>query len=387
MSKKSVLFISLAIVLTMVTVLVAGCGGSTESKDIKIGGNFELTGGVATFGQASVNGAKLAFKQINAAGGVLGKQIAFVQADNKSEPSESTNAITKLITQDKVVAVLGAVTSSDTLAAVPVAMQYKIPLVTSMSTNPKVTFENGKVNDYAFRACFIDPFQGTVMANFATNTLKAKNVAIYIDNSSDYAKGLAEFFEKAFVASGGTIVSKEAYLQKDQDFKATLTKIRSSNPDAIFIPGYYQEVGLIAKQARELGIMVPLMGGDGWDSPKLTEIAGKQALNNSFFSNHYTPEDKDPKVVKFVEDYKAEYGQVPDALAALGYDSAMMIVDAIKRANSADPEKIKEALVQTKGLQGVSGMITLNDHHDAVKSAVVIEMIDGAQVFKEKVNP
>jgi branched-chain amino acid transport system substrate-binding protein len=342
---------------------------------------------VATFGQASVNGAKLAFKQINAAGGVLGKQIAFVQADNKSEPSESTNAITKLITQDKVVAVLGAVTSSDTLAAVPVAMQYKIPLVTSMSTNPKVTFENGKVNDYAFRACFIDPFQGTVMANFATNTLKAKNVAIYIDNSSDYAKGLAEFFEKAFVASGGTIVSKEAYLQKDQDFKATLTKIRSSNPDAIFIPGYYQEVGLIAKQARELGIMVPLMGGDGWDSPKLTEIAGKQALNNSFFSNHYTPEDKDPKVVKFVEDYKAEYGQVPDALAALGYDSAMMIVDAIKRANSADPEKIKEALVQTKGLQGVSGMITLNDHHDAVKSAVVIEMIDGAQVFKEKVNP
>jgi len=387
-SKKSLMLIGVAIVMTMLAVMVAGCGGSSESQDIKIGGDFEMSGGSATFGQSSVNGAKLAFKQVNAAGGLLGKQITFIPADNKGEPSESTNAMTKLVTQDKVVAVLGCVASSDTLAAVPVATQYKVPLLSPTSTNPKVTVTDGKVNDFVFRACFIDPFQGTVMANFASKTLNAKTAAIYIDNSADYAKGLAEFFEKAFVASGGTIVAKEAYLQKDTDFKATLTKIKATNPDVIFIPGYYGEVGLIAKQGRELGITVPLLGGDGWDSSKLVEIAGKEALNSTYFSNHYSPEDKDPKVVKFVDEYKAEYGgQSPDALAALGYDAAMMLVDAIKRANSADPEKIKEALAQTKGFQAVSGQITLNETHDPVKSAVVIEMKDGTQVFKEKVNP
>lgn len=387
MSKKWYTLIGLAVIMTMLAVLAAGCGGSSESKDIKVGGNFEMTGGVATFGQSSANGAKLAFKEINAAGGVLGKQITFIVADNKSEPSESTNAITKLITQDKVKAVLGAVASSNTLAAAPVAMSNKVPFITTSSTNPKVTVEDGKVKDYAFRVCFIDPFQGTVMANFASKSLNVKTAAIYIDNSSDYSKGLAEFFEKAFVASGGKIVSKEAFLQKDQDFKATLTKIKATNPEVIFIPGYYQEVGLIAKQARELGITVPLLGGDGWDSPKLVEIAGAAALNGGYFSNHYSPEDKDPKVQKFVEDYKKEYGQVPDALAALGYDAAYMLVDAIKRANSDDPTKIKDAIAQTKGLAVVTGQVTLNENHDPVKSAVVIEMKEGKQVFKEKVNP
>jgi branched-chain amino acid transport system substrate-binding protein len=386
-SKKWLTFIGLAVIVTMLAVLVAGCGGKTESKDIKIGANFELTGGVATFGQSSVNGIKLAFKEANAAGGVLGKQLVLVVADNKSEPSESTNAITKLITQDKVKAVLGAVASSNTLAASQVAQDNKVPFISPTSTNPKVTFDNGKTKEYAFRACFIDPFQGTVMANFATKSLKAKTAAIFVDNSSDYAKGLAEFFEKAFVAAGGTIVSKEAYLQKDQDFKATLTKIKATNPDVIFIPGYYQEVGLIAKQARDLSITVPLLGGDGWDSPKLVEIAGPDALNNGYFSNHYSPEDKDPKVVKFVTDYEKEYGAKPDALAALGYDAALMMIDAIKRANSDDSAKITAALAQTKNLQGVSGTITLNEKHDPVKSAVVIEMKNGKQVFKEKVNP
>lgn len=388
MSKKWLTFIGLAVIVTMLAVIVAGCGGKTESKDIKIGANFELTGGVATFGQSSVNGIKLALKEANAAGGVLGKQLVLVTADNKSEPSESTNAITKLITQDKVKAVLGSVASSNTLAASQVAHDNKVPFISPTSTNPKVTVDGGKTKEFAFRACFIDPFQGTVMANFALKSVKAKTAAIYIDNSSDYAKGLAEFFEKAFVAGGGKVVSTEAYLQKDQDFKATLTKIKATNPDVIFIPGYYQEVGLIAKQARELGVTVPLLGGDGWDSPKLVEIAGPAALNNGFFSNHYSPEDKDPKVVKFVEAYKKEYnGQAPDALAALGYDAALMLIDAIKRANSDDSIKIKDAIAQTKNLQGVSGVITLNDKHDPVKSAVVIEMKDGKQVFKEKVNP
>jgi branched-chain amino acid transport system substrate-binding protein len=386
-SKKWVSFLGLALVMTMLAGLVAGCGGQTESKDIKVGANLELTGGIATFGQSTANGIKLAFKEINAAGGVLGKQLTLIAADNKSEPSESTNAMTKLITQDKAVAVLGAVASSNTLAASQVAHDNKVPFISTSSTNPKVTVDGGKVKDFAYRICFIDPFQGTVMANFASKSLNAKTAAIYIDNSSDYSKGLAQFFEESFVKNGGKIVAKEAFLQKDQDFKATLTKIKATNPDVIFVPGYYEEVGKIVKQSRELGITVPLLGGDGWDSPKLVEIAGAAALNNGYFSNHYSPEDKDPRVVKFVEAYKKEYGQVPDALAALGYDAALMLVDSIKRANSADPAKIKDAIAQTKNLQVVTGVVSLDANHNPVKSAVVIEMKDGKQTFKEKVNP
>lgn len=380
---------SLAIAATMIASLAAGCGGSpaTESKEIKIGGNFELTGGVATFGQSAANGIKLAFKEINASGGVLGKQLVFVLADNKSEPSESTNATTKLITQDKVVAVMGAVASTNTLAAVQVATDNKIPFLTPTSTNPKVTYDNGKVRDWVFRSCFIDPFQGTVMANFAAKSLKAKTAAIYTDNSSDYSKGLSEVFEQSFTQLGGKVVAKEAFLQKDQDFKATLTKLKAANAEVIFIPAYYEEVGRIIKQARELGITAALLGTDGWDSPKLVEIAGAAAPNNSYFSNHYSPEDKDPKVVNFVEAYKKEYKQVPDALAALGYDAALLLVDAIKRAGAADPAKIKDALAVTKNLQLVSGVITLDDKHNPIKSAAIIEMKDGKQLFKEKVNP
>lgn len=274
------------------------------------------------------------------------------------------------------------------MAASPVSEANKVPFISNTATNPKVTVgDDGKVKPYAFRACFIDPFQGTVMANFATKSLKVKNAAIYGDQSSDYAKGLAKFFEEGFVKAGGKIVSNEAYLQKDKDFKSTLTKIKASNPEVIFVPGYYEEVGLIVKQARELGYQGPIIGGDGWDSPKLVEIAGKEALKNTYFSNHYAADDKDPKVVKFVETYKKDYGQVPDALAALAYDATMMLVDAIKRANSADSQKIRDALEQTKNLQVVSGVITLDAVHNPIKSAVVIEVKDGNLVFKEKVNP
>ena len=389
--KKWWSLIGLAVAATMVAGLVAGCGGggkpAADSKEIKVGGNLELTGGIATFGQSTANGIKLAFKEVNAGGGVLGKQLVFVSADNKSEPSESTNAITKLITQDKVVAVLGAVATTNTLAAVQVATDNKVPVISPTSTNPKVTYDNGKTRDFIFRACFIDPFQGTVMANFASKSLKAKTAVIYTDNSSDYSKGLTEVFEKTFTELGGKVVAKEAFLQKDQDFKATLTKIKAANADVVFIPAYYEEVGRIVKQARDLGITSPLLGTDGWDSPKLAEIAGAGALNNGYFSNHYSPEDKDPMVVKFVEAYKKEYNQVPDAMGALGYDTAMMLVDAIKRAGAADPIKIKDALAATKNLQLVSGIVTLNEKHDPIKSAVIIEMKDGKQVFKEKVNP
>jgi len=310
-----------------------------------------------------------------------------VTADNKSEPSEATNAITKLITQDKVVMVLGPIASSNVLATLQVGQDNKVPVLTATGTNSKITVDNGKVKPYAFRACFIDPFQGSVMANFATKTLKAKTAVIYIDSSSDYSKGLAESFEAQFVKNGGVIVAKEAFLQKDQDFKATLTKIKGMNADTIFIPAYYEEVGKISKQAREIGITTPLIGTDGFDDPKVVDIAGAEALNNTFFSNHYSAQDTDPRIQKFVAAYKAEYGQEPSALAALGYDSALMAIDAIKRANSADPVKLRDALEQTKNLQVVTGVITLDGDHNPIKSAVVIEMKDGKQVFKEKINP
>ena len=392
--KKSSLKFALAL-LVLVAFAVTGCGGGApaakpaESKDIKIGVVYELTGGTASFGTAANNGTKLAFKEINAAGGVLGKQITTVTADNKGEPSESANAMTKVITQDKVVAVVGFTTSSNGIAGSAVNEANKIPFVAAATTNPKVTVDEktGKAKPYTFRVCFIDPFQGTVGANFVLKDLKLKKAVVMIDNSSDYSKGLAKFFKEAYTKGGGTIAGEEAYLQKDKDFKAILTKIKGMNPEVIYLPGYYEEVGMIAKQAREMGLMMPIVGGDGWDSPKLVEIAGKDALKNTFFSNHYAADDKDPAVVKFVADYKKEYNQTPDALAALAFDATMMVVDAIKRANSAEPQKIRDALEQTKGLKVVSGVITLDANHNPVKSAVVIEVKDGQLVFKEKVNP
>lgn len=388
MSKRSMVVL---FILVFAGLALAGCGGDKKaapaSTEIKIGGNFELTGGIANFGKQTVNGIQLAFKEVNAAGGVQGKQLKLILADNKSEPAEATNAITKLITQDKVVAVLGPVASSNVLATLQIGQDNKIPVLTATGTNEKITVDGGKVRPFAFRSCFIDPFQGRVMANFATNTVKAKTAVIYVDQSSDYSKGLMQSFEEAFVASGGKIVGKEAFLQKDQDFKATLTKIKALNPDTVFIPAYYEEVGKIVKQARELGITAPLLGTDGWDDPKVVEIAGAANLNNTFFSNHYSSQDSDPNVKKFVEAYKKEYNQEPSALAALGYDAGLLIVDALKRANSTDGVKIKEALEQTKNLQVSTGIITIDANHNPVKSAVVIEMKDGKQTFKVKVNP
>ena len=393
-------FLALMLIVAL-TLTLAGCGGgnpaggekkaeSPAGDVIKIGTNFEMTGGQATFGQAALNGVKLAFKQKNEAGGVLGgKKFEAVSGDNKSAPEESANVVTKLIDQDKVVAIIGATTSSNTLASIPIATQKQIPVVSSSATNPKVTVNeaDGKTNEFAFRACFIDPFQGTVMANFAAKDLKAKKAVILIDSSSDYSKGLAKFFKEAFINNGGEILGEEAYVQKDSDFKAVLTKIKGLNPEAIFVPGYYEEVGKIVKQGRELGITVPFMGGDGWDSPKLVEIAGAAALNNTFFSNHYASTDPDPKIVKFVADYQKEYGSVPDSMAVLGYDAALMVINAVEKAGSAEPVKIKDALVATKDLEAVTAKITLNEKHDPIKAAAILEMKDGKQVFRAKVNP
>ena len=386
----------LALVLLVVGVFaIAGCGGSStpakpaESKDIKIGVVYELTGNTASFGTAANNGTKLAFKEINAAGGVLGKQITIVSADNKGEPSESANAMTKVITQDKVVAVVGFTTSSNGIAGSAVNEANKVPFVAAATTNPKVTVDEatGKAKPYTFRVCFIDPFQGTVGANFVLKDLKLKKAVVLIDNSSDYSKGLSKFFKEAYTKGGGTILGEEAYLQKDKDFKALLTKIKSLNPEVIYLPGYYEEAGMISKQARELGITVPIVGGDGWDSPKLVEIGTAAGMNNTYFTNHYSPEDSSAASKKFVDAYKKEYGVMPDAMAVLGYDAAYVMADAIKRAGAAEPAKIQAALVATKDFPAVTGATTLNENHDAVKSAVIIEMKDGKMVYKTTVKP
>lgn len=371
---------------------LTGCGGGSKGADgdtIKVGGLLEMTGGSASFGISGKNGIDLALKKINEKGVLGGKKLSLVIADTKSEASEATNGMQKLISQDKVVAVIGPNQSSAVIASGAINNGAKVVDITPMGTNPDVTVDpkTKQVKPYSFRTCFIDPFQGTVMASFASNELKVKKAAIYIDNTSDYAKGLAQFFKENFIKNGGQVVIEEAYLQKDTDFKSTLTKIKAAQPDFIYIPGYYQEVGLIVKQAREMGITVPMAGGDGWDSAKLPEIAGKAALENTFFSSLYSPDDTSDLNKEFVAEYKKAYNTNPDVFAALAYDSALLVAKAIEDAGSADPAKIGEAMAKIKGFKGVSGEVTFNEQHNPIKSAVIIEHKDGKQTFKTKVNP
>lgn len=375
---------------TVLAGLAAGCGGGEKKTDtIKVGANLEMTGGSASYGISSKNAIELAFKEINEKGGINGKQLELVVADNKSEAAEATNAMQKLVSQDNVVAVIGPNLSSSVIAASAINNSAKVLDIAPMATNPYVTVDqaSGKTKDFNYRTCFIDPFQGTVMAKFATAELGVGNAAILIDNSSDYAKGLAQFFKENFVKEGGAVTAEESYLQKDTDFKATLTKIKATNPDFLYVPGYYQEVGLIVKQARELGMNMPIAGGDGWDSAKMPEIAGAAALNNTYFSSLYSPEDSSDINKNFVAAYEKAYGQKPDVFAALSYDSALLVAEAIKNAGSTEPAKISEAMAKINGFSGVSGSVTFDDKHNPVKSAVILEYKDGAQSLKTKINP
>lgn len=375
---------------TVLAGLAAGCGGGEKKADtIKVGANLEMTGGSASYGISSKNAIELAFKEINEKGGINGKQLELVVADNKSEAAEATNAMQKLVSQDNVVAVIGPNLSSSVIAASAINNSAKVLDIAPMATNPYVTVDqaSGKTKDFNYRTCFIDPFQGTVMAKFATAELGVGNAAILIDNSSDYAKGLAQFFKENFVKEGGAVTTEESYLQKDTDFKATLTKIKATNPDFLYVPGYYQEVGLIVKQARELGMNMPIAGGDGWDSAKMPEIAGAAALNNTYFSSLYSPEDSSDINKNFVAAYEKAYGQKPDVFAALSYDSALLVAEAIKNAGSTEPAKISEAMAKINGFSGVSGSVTFDDKHNPVKSAVILEYKDGAQSLKTKINP
>ncbi|MBZ9622211.1 ABC transporter substrate-binding protein [Clostridium sp. FP2] len=384
--------VSLLLASLLVTASFTGCGKNTASepkpKTIKVGLNYELSGPAATYGQGLVNGIELAFEEINNKGGVLGKKLESVKADNKSENTEAANVAAKLATRDKVVAMLGPATSGNTKSAAPIAVQNKVPLISASATADDVTVDrNGKVREYVFKTCFSDSFQGVVMATFAYKDLGKKNVALLVDNTSDYSKGLAKNFKETYTKLGGNIVTEQAYQAKETDFKAVLTKIKGTKADVLFLPGYYEEVGLIVKQARELGITMPILGGDGYDSPKLSELAGKTALNDIYFTNHYSSKDTAPEVVKFQKAFKAKYNKDADAFNALGYDMVYLLADALKRSGEVDSIKLKDAIASTKDFNAITGKISIDKNHNPVKAITILQMKNGQQTFLKKLSP
>jgi branched-chain amino acid transport system substrate-binding protein len=354
---------------------------SASAQEIKVGEFASLTGGNASFGIASHNGTALAVDEINEGGGVLGKQIKLLTEDDRSAAGEPATILRKLISSDKVIAILGEVASSKSLEAAPIAQENKVPMISPASTNPKVT----EIGDYIFRACFIDPFQGTVMSKFALSK-GFKKVAVLTDEKQDYSLGLAHFFVEDFTKNGGEIVKEQSYSSGDKDFRAQLTSLKAAHPDAIFLPGYYAEVALIARQARQLGIKAPFMGGDGWDGDSLLPVAGK-SLDGSFFSSHFSAENQDPVVQDFLKRYTAKFGKAPDNMSALGYDSAKVLASAIKRAGTTDGPALRDAIAATKDFPGVTGKISLDEHRNANKPAVVQTIADGKFKFLETVQP
>ncbi len=360
--------------------LLSGC--TKNENEIVIGEYDSLTGSDATFGLSSNKGVRLALEEINSSGGVKGKKVTLITLDDQGKNEEAAAAVTRLITQNNVVAIIGGVASGRSKAAAPIAQANKIPFVSPASTNPDVT----KIGDYIFRVCFIDPFQGFVMAKFASENLKLKKVAILRDVKNDYSVGLADVFAAEFKKMGGMITSDVSYQAGDIDFKAQLTQIRAQSPDGLYIPGYYTEVGLIALQARQLGIKVPLLGGDGWDSDKLSEI-GKDSIKGNYYSNHYTTESTDPAVTEFIKKFKAKYNETPDALAALGYDAAKILLAAMEKASDLSGNAIRVELAKTKDFPGVTGKISMNENRDAVKSAAIIQVDGTNRKFVTTISP
>lgn len=349
---------------------------------ILLGEVGSLTGPEAAFGISTKNGVDLALEEANAAGGVKGKKLEVRVYDDQSKPEEAASATTRLITQDKVVVILGEVASSNSLAMAPKAQEAKVPMISPSSTNPAVT-EKG---DYIFRVCFIDPFQGYVMAKYSREELKFSNVAILKDVKSAYSMGLAEVYEKKFAELGGKIVGIESYSKGDTDFRAQLTALKKLKPEGLYVPGYYTDVGIVARQARELGIKAVMMGGDGWDSAKLFELGGS-AVDGSFVSNHYSSEDPSPQVQNFIGKYKKKYGATPDSLAALGYDAANVAIEAMKRAPDLSGPALRDAIAATRDFPGVAGTISMNEKRDAVKPAVVLQVKEGGFKYVATVKP
>jgi branched-chain amino acid transport system substrate-binding protein len=388
----------LAVAAATLLGLTAGCNKSNNSADsgsasggtaagenaIIVGEFASLTGKEATFGQSSHKGTVLAVEEINAAGGVNGRKLVHKFEDNQSKSGESATVVKKLVARDGAVAILGEVASGRSLEGADVCQANKVPMISPSSTNPSVT-EKG---DYIFRICFIDPFQGTVMARFAKNTLKATKVAVLTDVAQAYSDGLARYFKEQFTKDGGTIVSDQKFSSGDKDFKAQLTAIKNAgNPEAIFLPCYYTEAALITRQARDLGINLPIFGGDGWEAPELLQIGGK-AMENTYYSTHYSPEATDEAVVNFVKKFKARFSnETPDAMAALGYDSVYFLADAIKRAGGTDKQKLRDALAATKDFVGVTGKTQMDANRNATKPAVIVQVKDGKFKYLETIAP
>jgi len=386
--------------LALIAALAALAGCAKREAEIKVGEYGSLTGSTATFGISSKNGIELFVDNLNAQGGVGGKKIHVLVEDDQSKPEEAATAVNKLIAQDGVVSVLGEVASSRSLAAAPICQSAGVPMISPSSTNPRVT----EIGDYIFRVCYIDPFQGMVIAKFARNTLHFSKAGIFRDNKNDYSVGLANYFAESFKGMGGTIVADEAYSEGDQDFKAQLTNIKGKKPEFIFVPGYYTEVGLIARQARELGLTVPMLGGDGWVSDRLLEIA-QDALNGSYFVNHYYENDPNPIVQNFVASYRKRYKSTPDGLAALAYDAAGVLTHAMQELLAKDPKafetlsgppnadqkaaraQLRDLIAATRDYPGVTGRISLDEHRNAVKPAVFLGIENRAYKFVATVEP
>jgi len=350
---------------------------------IKVGEVASLTGKDADFGQSSHKGTLLAIEEINASGGLLGRKLVLLTEDNQCKQGESATAARKLISRDKVVALLGEVASSRSLEMAPIAQASAVPMISPSSTNPRVT----AIGDYIFRVCFIDPFQGTVMAKFARDTLKLHRVAVLTSVSSAYSVGLAKYFKEGFVKGGGEIVLQQKYSEGDKDFKAQLTVIRAAGVDGIFVPGYYTEAALICLQARELGLDAPIFGGDGWEGTPLIEIGGK-AVEGTYYSTHYSPDNAAPVVQDFVRKFRARFeGETPDAMAALGYDSAMVLAEAIKRTGTTEGPKVRDAIAATRDYPGVTGVTTIDAERNASKAAAIFTVADGKFKFVESIAP
>ena len=389
MSKSHNLRAAVLPIVIVVMALAFSCsrpGEDTNSPDrttIKIGYFGDLTGPTFNFGQSAYNGVLMAATEINQAGGINGRKIDVVIEDDKGSPEEAARLTAKLIDQDKVVAIIAGGTSGNSRAAAPKAQASRIPMISPSSTDPAVT----QTGNYIFRACFVDTFQGEVMANFAINTLKAKKAAILTDFNSPYSKGLTDYFKLSFARLGGSIVSEQTYTQGDADFKGQLSTIRSAEPDVIYIPGYYGDVALIAKQARLIGLTQPLLGGDGWDAPELWQLGG-DALNGAYISTHYSVDDPSPAIQQFVGLYKQRYGNLlPDAHAALAYDAARLLFDAITKTGSTDGDKLRDALAQTKNFNGVTGVISMDAARNAVKPAAVLKLQDLKFIYQETIQP
>lgn len=401
MQERTIQFFSRGIVsIILICFIFSFQNGCTEKKEkiqtgqgekeyiIKIGAVGPVTGGAATYGTSSRNAYVMAVDEINKLGGieVAGKRykLKLIFEDDEGRPESAANAFRKLIDQDDVTAIMGTVMSKCSLAGAPIAQESKVPMISNASTNPQVTL----VGDFIFRACFIDPFQGTIMANFAFDSLNARKAAVLFDNGNDYNKGLAEFFKSRFEELGGQIVSYEAFTDEDktQDFSAQLTKIKPAEPDILFLPNYYSSVALIAKQARAMGIDVPLIGGDGWDSPQLM-VLGQDAVEGNYFSTHFSKDDPSPEVQSFVNAYSTRYSQAPDALAALAYDASLILFEGLRKAKSLKGEDIRDALKNIKDLQVVSGKITFDENRNPIKRAVILKIENAQQVFYQGINP